>query len=71
MRWYAGTAKEILDRCAPKWIGGDCVPRDQALAAIKEIADKAWEAAGEHYVLEGKDRITFMKELFPEDKTGH
>lgn len=68
------TAKEILDRCAPKWIGEDCVPRDQVLAALKEIAERAhnqgWEG---HKRLKDRDESleVVMKELFPEDKTGH
>jgi hypothetical protein len=60
------TAKEILDRCAPKWIGGDCVPRDQVLAAIKEIADKAWEASVDTAIAkfeEAKRNATKLQDL--------
>lgn len=74
------TAKDILDNNAPNWKGEDCVPRDQAIKAMQEIADKAWEAGAEHtdecycgkcsYCLEVRDepapdKSTFMKSLFP------
>jgi hypothetical protein len=56
------TAKDILDKHAPKWKGEDCIPRDQALAAMLEIAKKACC----HGYVKGKMSV-LMKELFPED----
>jgi hypothetical protein len=60
------TVKEILDRHAPKWIGEDCVPRDQALAAMKEIADKALEASVDTAIAkfeEAKRNATKLQDL--------
>ena len=74
------TAKDILDNNAPNWKGEDCVPRDQAIKAMQEIADKAWDAAQKRgdeecavalgysnavQNLKSPDKETFMKSLFP------
>lgn len=63
------TAKDILDKNAPLWDGDDFVPRNQALAAMREIADKAWDGAKSRYLHGSISREQFMKDLFPETKT--
>lgn len=40
-----------------------------ALAAMREIADKAWELGNKFYYNQDKVKSIFMKELFPETKT--
>ena len=68
------TAKDILYKNAPKWEGEDCVPRDQALAAMQEIANKVHSYAKAKYndncecEICQMDYPTFMKSLFPETK---
>jgi hypothetical protein len=65
------TAKEILDRHLLTGTGEG----SKTLAAMKEIADKAWEACSKRIYQEdysgddptAPDKSTFMKELFPED----
>ena len=75
------TAKDILER--HRRTGAVNIPMEDALRAVEEIADKAWEAATEHadecycgkcsYCLEVRDdpapdKSTFMKSLFPDTK---
>lgn len=68
------TAKEILDR----HIASTDSFIDACLKTAEEIADKAWEAGKgwqfdeDHYLFNEskthRDKSTFMKDLFPEDK---
>lgn len=76
------TAKEILRRHFsaktihyPGWAIYQPHENEAMIAAIQEIADKAWEACSKRIYQEdysgddttAPDKYTFMKELFPED----
>lgn len=72
------TAKDILE--GHRRTGAVNIPMEDALRAVEEIADKAWEAAeewkDEQLALnlglcpqpEAIDKSTFMKSLFPDTK---
>ena len=67
------TAKEILEKQGITPKSTDSYFYEQALKAMQEISDKAWEAS-QAWKRFGKtnvfpDKATFMKELFPETKT--
>ena len=72
------TAKDILE--GHRRTGAVNIPMEDALRAVEEIADKAWEASFQYYIerinnLErgvhattAPGKPTFMKSLFPDTK---